>query len=163
MQNGAKHAAIAVAFGAAILLSACQAEQKAGIAEIHEGDRLTTFSQEITSSIRQFQVKASGSYTLDINVKNTGTQPWFGGGKAMSVEAGYRWLDNKGNVLPIEGNRAPLDRPVVRPGETDALKLEVVAPASPGAYSLRVSMVQEGVAWFADQGAAPLVLQVTVE
>jgi FkbM family methyltransferase len=130
---------------------------------MHEGDHLTSFSQEITSSVRQFRMKAGDAYAVDINVRNTGTQPWFGRTSAAPVNASYRWLDNNGKVLPIEGNRAFLDRPVVRPGESDQLKLSVTAPPDPGSYTLWISMVQEGVAWFYDRGAKPLVLPVTVD
>ncbi len=158
-----KHGAICIGFVATILLYACKSGQDGSVAEKHEGDPLTSFSQEITSPIHEFQVEAGGAYTLDINVKNTGTQPWFGGARPMMVAASYRWLDSAGNTLPIEGNRAQLGRPVVRPGESDQLKMQVVAPPDPGSYSLSVSMVQEGVAWFYLRGAKPLVLQVTVK
>src|SRR5689334_23331390 len=120
-----KHGAICIGFVATILLYACKSGQDSGVAEIHP---LTSFSQEITAPIHEFQVNAGGAYTLDINVKNTGTQPWFGGARPMMVAAGYRWLDSVGNALPIEGNRAQLSRPVVQPGESDQLKMQVVAP-----------------------------------
>ncbi len=82
----------------------------------------------------------------------------------MTVDLSYRWIDNSGNVLTtIDDNRAQLDRRVVRPGESDALKLPVTAPPNPGAYTLWVSMVQEGVAWFYDKGSKPLVMHVTVD
>jgi FkbM family methyltransferase len=130
---------------------------------IHAGDYLTSFSQEITSPIHTFKIKAGDTYILDITAKNTGPQAWFGGpGQRSPVTASYRWLDTNGNVLPIEGNRAFLDRPVVRPGESDPLKLHVTGPTNPGSYTLWVSMVQEGVAWFFERGAKPLVFQVTV-
>jgi hypothetical protein len=156
MLNHMKCRAACVALSTMILLFACTSRQNAG-------DPLTSFAQEITSPVHEFQVKTGGSYTLDINVKNTGMQPWFGGGQPRTVAASYRWVDNSGNVLPIEGNRAQLNRPTVQPGESEQLKLQVVAPPNPGAYTLSVTMVQEGVAWFNAQGAKPLVLQVTVE
>jgi len=163
MRNTAKYGTMCIAFAVVALLSGCGSQQNTSVAETHKGERLTSFSQEITSQVHEFQVKARGAYTVDINVKNTGTQPWFGGKDAMSVDAGYRWVDDKGNVLPIEGNRAFLDRSMVQPGESDALTLQVVAPPNPGSYTLRISMVQEGVNWFFDRGATPLSLQVTVQ
>ena len=160
----AKYGAICIGVIAAISCVACHSRQsETATSQIREGDRLTSFSQEITSPVRQFQVKAGGTYTLDINVKNTGSQPWFGGKQAMSVDAGYRWVDHDGKLVPMEGNRAALDRPVVQPGESDGLKLQVLAPPNPGQYTLWVSMVQEGVAWFFDKGTKPLALNVTVE
>ncbi len=130
---------------------------------IHAGDHLTSFSQEITSSIHELRVEAGVTYTLHITVKNTGTQPWFGSSQSAPVNASYRWLDTDGNVLPIEGNRAQLTRPIVRPGESDDLKLQVMAPPHPGSYVLWISMVQEGVCWFYAKGTKPLALHVTVD
>jgi hypothetical protein len=163
MLNDIKRSAACVVLSTMILLFACTSNQNSDVAEVHSGDRLTSFAQEITCPVHEFQVKTGGSYTLDINVKNTGAQPWFGGAQPMMVAASYHWLDKGGTVLPIEGNRAQLNRPTVQPGESDQLKLQVVAPPNPGSYTLSVSMVQEGVAWFNTQGAKPLVLQVRVE
>ena len=104
------------------------------------------------------------TYTLPIKVTNTGTERWPAGkGNVFSVDAGYRWLDIQGTVLPIEGNRAMLTRSEVQPGQSDSLTLQVIAPSSPGTYTLWVSMVQEGVAWFFSKGAKPLAIQVTVD
>lgn len=128
-----------------------------------EGDPLSSFAQMITSTVREFRVKARGAYYIDINVKNTGTQPWFGGSQLARVDASYRWHNSEGNVLPNEGNRTLLNRPVLRPGESEALRLEVVAPRDPGPYTLWISMVQEGVDWFYRRGAKPLILLATVE
>jgi len=130
---------------------------------LQPGDHLTAFSQEITSPIQEFLTGAGATFTLDINAKNTGTQPWFGKAGSAPVNASYRWLDTAGNVLPVEGNRAQLSRPVVRPGESDHLKLQVLAPPNTGSYPLWVSMVQEGVAWFYTKGAAPLAVRVAVD
>ena len=38
----------------------------------------------------------------------------------------------------------------------------VYAPGQPGRYILRVTMVQENVAWFEDRGAKPLDIPVLV-
>lgn len=162
MLNNVRYAVVCAGFAGVIWLLGCGT---AGSGGIHEGDQLSSFSQEITSPIHEFHIKAGGTYTIDIRVKNTGTQPWFGGkAQAMTVDASYRWVDDKGNVLTsIEGNRVQLDRPVLRPGESDALKLPVLAAVQRGSYTLWISMVQEGVAWFYDKGTKPLVLQVTVD
>ncbi|MFZ0593622.1 MAG: hypothetical protein WAM39_24395 [Bryobacteraceae bacterium] len=160
MQKGTKYALTYAGLSLLILLPGCSS----GAGGIHEGDQLSSFSQDITSPIHEFRIKAGGTTIVDVTAKNTGTQPWFGGqAKPMTVDASYRWISSDGNVLPIEGNRAQLDRSVIQPGESDALKLPVTAPPNPGSYTLWVSMVQEGVAWFYDKGSKPLVMHVTVE
>ena len=125
-------------------------------------ERLTVFSQQITSPIKNFEVKAGETYSLPITVKNTGTQAWHDGQGPMTVDAGYRWEDSDGKLLEIEGNRAVLGRPILQPGESDTVHLMVAAPPKPGFYTLNVSMVQEGVAWFYTQGGTPLSLTVKV-
>ncbi|MGI0134897.1 MAG: hypothetical protein ACREBW_08075, partial [Candidatus Micrarchaeaceae archaeon] len=124
---------------------------------------LTSFSQQITSPEHQFIAKAGKTHIVEITVQNTGTQPWPAGGSSNWVDAGYEWLDRHGKVLPMVTDRAHLTRAVIVPGESDSLKLLVVAPKDPGLYKLRISMVQEGVAWFFTQGAKPLILHVTVK
>lgn len=127
-----------------------------------DGARLTSYSQQITSAVKDFTVKAGETYNLNIKVTNTGAEAWFGGGVVGRVDASYRWYDAKGKLLPLEGARAPLNRLHIPPGESDELLLPVNAPGDAGDYTLWVSMVQEGYDWFFARGAQPLVLKVTV-
>ena len=64
-------------------------------------------------------------------------------------------------MLPIEGKRTTLPG-TVAPGEAVSLAATVVAPDEPGSYVLRVSLVQEGVAWFMSKGAPPLDIPAVV-
>ena len=61
----------------------------------------------------------------------------------------YRWFDSAGMPIAEDGVRTPLPRPLA-PGETADGSMRVVAPRAPGRYLLRLSLVQEGVAWFDD-------------
>lgn len=131
--------------------------------QIKDGARLTSYSQHITSAVKDFTVKAGETYSLNIKVTNTGVEPWFGGGVVGRVDASYRWYDAKGKLLPLEGARAPLNRLHIPPGESDELLLPVTAPGAAGNYTLWVSMVQEGYDWFFARGAQPLVLKVAVQ
>ena len=100
ISNYIEHGVICLGLGLVILLPGCQSPQNGPVAKTH--GPLTSFSQEITSPIHEFQVKAGETYTLDINAKNTGTQPWFGGRQATSVDAGHPWLDRNGSAIPIK-------------------------------------------------------------
>lgn len=124
--------------------------------------RLTSFSQQITSPVHKLEMKRGQTYTINIKVRNTGTQPWIRDGAQNCVNASYRWLSN-GKILPIDSDRTHLGRPEILSGGSDALRLQVAAPPRPGVYTLWISMVQEGVNWFYEQGAKPLVLKVTVK
>lgn len=160
MPNGKKYVLIFVGVGVLIWFSSCRGEGSGGF---HEGDPLSSFSQDITSATHDLRIGAGATTIVDVTAKNTGTQAWFGGqAKPMTVDVSYRWLGSDGKPLPIEGNRAQLDR-VVWPGESNMIRLPVTAPPNPGSYTLWVSMVQEGVAWFYDKGSKPLVMHVTVD
>jgi cephalosporin hydroxylase len=72
----------------------------------------------------------------------------------------YIWVKD-GRPLPIEGDRTPLPH-AVQPSETIALDASVLAPVDPGKYTLRVTLVQEGVTWFYHVGASTLDLPATI-
>jgi FkbM family methyltransferase len=124
------------------------------------GSSLTSFSHSITASVPKLDVRAGGVFNVTITVKNTGAEPWFSGAHPAPVNASYRWLDGQGNDLLIEGNRSSLEPPVLRSGENISLTLKVNAPPNPGSYQLLISMVQEGISWFYNRGATPLILPV---
>jgi hypothetical protein len=62
----------------------------------------------------------------------------------------------------MDGKRTPLPAPLA-PGGSVVLRLEVEAPTIGGSYLLRLSMVQEHVAWFDARGGHPLDLPITVD
>jgi hypothetical protein len=137
--------------------------QTSPILEDSQRRPLTSFSEEITSPIHELTLQAGSTYALNITAKNAGNEPWHQQGTGeMPVNAGYRWVDDKGTILPFEGTRAYLSRAVVAPGDSDHMKLTIKGEPKPGTYNLWVSMVQEGVAWFYDKHAAPLVIRVTI-
>jgi|HubBroStandDraft_1064217.scaffolds.fasta_scaffold04691_3 hypothetical protein len=68
------------------------------------------------------------------------------------VFASYKWLDPSTGTY-VDGQRAhrtKLPR-VVRPNDTVDVDVRIVAPAHAGCALLRITLVQEGVAWFDDQ------------
>lgn len=64
------------------------------------------------------------------------------------VHVSYRWFSPDGELV-ADGWREVLRRPLHRRGETD-VTLRVLAPWTTGTYELRISPVQELVAWFDD-------------
>ena len=66
------------------------------------------------------------------------------------VHLSYKWLRaDTGQALAIEGVRTTLPRALLPLG-SDTLKMRVQAPDEPGDYILRITLVQELVAWFDD-------------
>jgi archaellum component FlaG (FlaF/FlaG flagellin family) len=79
---------MAVAF--ALLMNGCSKPSDEASSGFHAGDQLTSLCEQITSPVHEFQVKADGEYTLDVEVKNTGKQPWFGDSPTAPVRLSYR-------------------------------------------------------------------------
>ncbi len=94
-----------------------------------------------------------GSTSLvSVVLTNTGTTTWAAGG-ANPVHLSYHWLQ-AGSVVTWDGQRASLPADVASGGSV-TVSLPVAAPARAGAYTLRIDLVQEGVAWFSGLGVVP--------
>lgn len=95
--------------------------------------------------------------TAPLVVQNMSNFTW-GAGVALA----YHWYDAAGNVVVWDGARTPLAG--MAPGDLRAVSAPVQGPASPGAYTLRFDVVQEGVTWFSGQGMqlAPIAVAVSV-
>jgi hypothetical protein len=99
-------------------------------------------------------------------VANPGPASWSALGRGSmtmerAVRLSYRWLARDGAVVVEDGERTELPRDLP-PGGRVELRAVVRAPDAPGRYTLRLSLVQEGVAWFDARGARPLDLVVDV-
>ncbi|QWP75454.1 hypothetical protein J5226_17785 [Lysobacter sp. K5869] len=74
----------------------------------------------------------------------------------------YRWYLQGGQGQPVENPHAPLRTPVAA-GESAIQEFEVVAPAQPGSYTLKVFMGVDGGPDFESGGQAPLHYNVTID
>ena len=73
--------------------------------------------------------------------------------------AGYHVFDDPSGTLVVDGERLDLN---LAPGEAQALEMNIAVPPEPGAYSVRISPVHEGVAWFYERGWPFLRIDVDV-
>lgn len=100
---------------------------------------------------------------FNVTVKNTSDNPWklaLPGGN-FGISLSYKWLSLDKLNLVLEGTRAPVSD-IIRPGETANFPLRVYLPA-PGEYILRISMIQDGVAWFYAHNSGYRDLPITVK
>jgi len=118
---------------------------------------LTSFSQEITSTTSALAVRPSSVFEIRVKIKNTSGLPWSSQGK-YPVDLSYKWLAN-GAILPIEGYRTHLPIEVL-PESAVFLKMTGTAPERGENLVLRITLVQEGVAWFTEEGARYLDIPV---
>jgi cephalosporin hydroxylase/glycosyltransferase involved in cell wall biosynthesis len=80
---------------------------------------------------------------------------------ANVVRLSYHWLDAAGATVVHDGLRTPIPEELPE-GQPVMLVMNVQTPASAGRFRLRLTLVQEAVAWFEDRGFEPLDLEVTV-
>lgn len=123
-------------------------------------EALTNFSQEITSSVHNLSASPGETLTIPVTVKNTGNHRLSTAGK-FPVTLSYKWFDG-GTMLAIEGERTILPRPL-NPGDQTSFAAKVVAPPGGHNLTLKLTLVQEGVAWFMASGGTPLEIQVKIK
>jgi hypothetical protein len=144
-----------------LMLSAgCSGSGTKPSAPAENNQPLSAFQQDVTSQVDRLRLRPSETVKIPVVVKNPGQETWASRGKAP-VTVSYKWFD-RGSMLLIEGERTLLPR-AVSPGEAVPLDVKVVAPPQGGRFALRITLVQEGVAWFMIKGGKPLEIPVDVE
>jgi len=123
-------------------------------------ERLTNFSQQITSSVHGLAVSPGETLSIPVTVKNTGNHGLSSAG-SFPVAFSYKWFDG-GKMLGIEGERTLLPRPL-NPGDEVSFAAKVVAPSGGQDLTLKLTLVQEGVAWFMTAGGKPLEIRVKMK
>lgn len=127
-------------------------EDGAKILENFSSD-LTVVSHEknkfVSNSLLEFFTSNYEIY--EISVKNTSDEVWsmfsdINGYGAINLS--YQWFrENDFTNVYLDGNRSALYKDL-NPNEECNIELYVKYPEEPGNYTLRISLVQEGVTWF---------------
>lgn len=97
-------------------------------------------------------IPAGATVAIEVEVRNESAELWPAGGECP-VRLSYHWLDPAGNPVVFDGRRTPLPFDL-GPGDSVRVSAAVEAPERAGRHVLRLSMVQEGVAWFDASGSA---------
>jgi hypothetical protein len=121
---------------------------------------VTSFRQILISSTTNLQLHPGEDSKIPVQIQNPGAETWTSTGQ-YPVTVSYKWYKG-GQMMSIEGERTILPTPV---GPHDAINADVrvVAPPEPGKYTLRLSLVQEAVAWFMLKSNTFLEIPVTVQ
>jgi hypothetical protein len=105
----------------------------------------------IVSIASELTVPAGDLFALELEIANSGDVSWEENGKRC-VKLCYRWLAQDGSPVVKEGERSDIGGDLF-PGESRRLWITVTAPLEcSGAVILRVTLVQEHVAWFDESG-----------
>ncbi len=127
-------------------------------------DYAATFvAQSFPYASLPFELAPGASQAGYIELRNAGAATWTPG-MTMLGTTGPRDVASPlaGPDWPSASRAATVDR-VVPPGEVGRFSFTVRAPLTPGDYSQFFNLVQEGAAWFSDQGGPPdMQLQVRV-
>ena len=102
-------------------------------------------------------VPASTTFVVAVMLNNTGTDTWKSTAPGL-VNLSYHWYDASGATVVWDGARTPLGGDVA-PTQSRMVQLTVTAPSAPGAYLLRVALVQEGVGWVAPSNPYSITAQ----
>jgi hypothetical protein len=134
-----------------------EAPQTAGVVT---DTKLSTFAGQIDTTMKSLTLKPGEATTIPVTLRNSGTDPWSSSGKAP-ITFSYRVLVGSEDKA-VETPRTLLPRPLL-PDQAVSLDAKIVAPAVPGRYTLRLSMVQEGITWFVNAGGAGTDVRVDVK
>jgi FkbM family methyltransferase len=94
---------------------------------------------------------AGDIFEIPVTLINEGEETWFSYG-TYPVLLSYHWQHSDGKYLVFDGIRTELNCKIVPPGKSESETVNVVAPSKIGKFNLVVTVVQEGIFWFEDQG-----------
>ncbi|HVG11310.1 MAG TPA: glycosyltransferase [Thermoanaerobaculia bacterium] len=90
--------------------------------------------------------QAGQKLSLQVDVQN-GSQFTLASALPHPVHLSYHWLGEDGGMIVYDAPRSAL-LPPLSPGARGSYAVEVTAPESPGRYTLRLALVQEGIRWY---------------
>lgn len=101
---------------------------------------------------------------LSFELENTGDTLWLTSRAALkgTVRFGIKLFDETGTVVDEFHGQPPLTR-ALAPGEHAKLSLDYRAPHAPGAYTLKIDLINQDICWFEERGSEPLMLSFQVQ
>ena len=99
---------------------------------------------------------------LDVTIVNQSNQIWLGD-VIHPIYLSYHWLTVSDELLIYEGIRTPLPESGISAGKSIDTEMIVEAPNQPGIYSLVLTLLQERIGWFEDNGFEASRLKVKVD
>ncbi len=108
-------------------------------------------------------VEAGSKMNLAITIRNAGDTLWLTGQtlRAGVVMPGVKVVDERGEIIS-EVHGYPMLPRAVAPGQTIAIDVPCPVPSVPGAYTLKLDLVDQHVCWFEERGSQPLLFSFEV-
>lgn len=98
---------------------------------------------------------------LDVTIVNQSNQIWLGD-VIHPIYLSYHWLTVSDELLIYEGIRTPLPESGISAGKSIDTEMIVEAPNQPGIYSLVLTLLQDRIGWFEENGFEALQVRVVV-
>jgi Wzt C-terminal domain/Sulfotransferase family len=115
----------------------------------------------VCSVAKEISVRCGDIFGIELEIANDGDIPWEEDGQRC-VKLCYRWLGDGGSVLVDEGERNNIGGDL-SPGDRRRLWITVKAPPNHvGSAILRVTLLQEHVAWFDHLGKLCCDISATI-
>ncbi len=129
----------------------------------HDSRDPAQLKAEIAAAAKAFDALPGEQVRLRLHIANTGTTLWLHepSGKAGTVMLGGHY-EKDGVRVVSDAFRIALPRSVA-PGELVDLDAVFPAPPTPGAWTVSLDLVDEGLFWFVNHGSLPLALDVQVK
>lgn len=150
-----------VCAGFLLSVSACDDNKKVAAVPAEQVQH-DVFHAKYKSDRLKWKVKAGSEFVVPLTVENTSEFSWSSVAAHGPVNIAYSWLYVDEEMILRDGARTPLSQDVA-PGKSLQVGAMVLAPKERGIYLLRISLVQEGVAWFTNRKVKPLDMTVIVE
>lgn len=97
------------------------------------------------------QIRPSETFLLPVSIHNNNACA-VSSDSPYPVSISYHWLDESGSeMIAFEGSRTRLEKRLYGMSSTSQ-PASITAPPVPGRYTLRMTLVQESVAWFDSEG-----------
>lgn len=93
------------------------------------------------------EVRTDENFSVMVRISNQSPTDWQSIGETP-VRVSYHWFTDDGSLAIAEGIRTSLAETLICAGETKEQEVNVMAPPSPGIYTLELTLVQEGIRWF---------------
>jgi thioesterase domain-containing protein/acyl carrier protein len=112
-------------------------------------------------AVAQLALAPGERHVIPVQVRNGSGSTWEPS-RASGIYLANRWLDPEGRPVRHKDGRASLERSIA-PGEAATIELTITAPVEPGVHTLEIDLVDEGVAWFGEQGSSAHRARVEIE
>ena len=133
-------------------------------AEVSLEEEKNLYAVKFISDTVPDKMRKDEIYKINLKIKNISKFPWQNetDNPNYPVRIGYRWIDEEGEILPLEGIRTSLGR-TINPDEILETEVNIKSPRKEGKYLLKIDLVKEFFSWFSDSGAESLQKEILVK